>query len=314
VDNDTLIFDTGDVDVLYALDHFRANNIDLMVEISNDYTGQMGNPTENPLGYVEYRDRYFEYRGGSKTLKLSEGFKNNTNAGILFLDFQDQASVTINLLTRRNANLNVPSIYICGSDTTTPHNPIRINAGYVAIEPTDAPTASGKAFMPLGWYFGEKGSATPNEPIVELGSATRLTGGDTDGKQDSGAVFCDAELYTDATHETRVTVNGGTFEHRATSAGNLGDISAFTVTPGGRLVFSGEPIMHEDIDVMGGEVDMSRCIVMTASAGAINMHAGSTWLEPTYVSWGELRFIGCRIQDCIVTLPSNRIVNYGSAP
>ncbi|MBA3483123.1 MAG: hypothetical protein H0T51_15050, partial [Pirellulales bacterium] len=130
VDNDVLYFDTGAVSALYGLTTFRDGNIDLDVVITNDWTGALGLPAINVAGsYAEYRQRYFQYRGGSKTLTIEPGLLGNTNVGNVYVDLQDQVATTISINANRGSSTLSPTIYICGADAAAFSNDLSIAAG-----------------------------------------------------------------------------------------------------------------------------------------------------------------------------------------
>jgi hypothetical protein len=57
---------------------------------------------------------------------------------------------------------------------------------------------------------------------------------------------------------------------------------------------------------------LSRCPLLGITSGNILVYAGSTINEPVYCGNGELNFVGCRPQDCTLTLPPNRTFDYSA--
>lgn len=207
VDNDVLYFDTGNVSALYGLTYFRANNIDLDVYITGDWTGQLGlGPIRSITAgdYAEFRQRYFQMRGGSKVLHVSPGVSGVTSQGRLYIDLQDQATCDVTIETGRGLMSSVPSIYLCGTTTATGID-VTIKAGCVSIEPDDAPTASGKEFIPGTLTIGTTG-ASANDCIVyigknadlHLGSSIFIDGGTVwiNSATKNGADVCDVTATT----------------------------------------------------------------------------------------------------------------------
>ena len=312
IDNDTLVFDSGDVDVLYALDHFRANSIDLTVLVTNDYTGQMGNPVDNPLGYTEYRARFFQQRGGSKSFTLEKGFNGNTNCGILYLDFQDQASDKIIINASRKSDLTFPGVYLCGADTSTSHAFTSITAGHVVIEPTFAPTASGKGFFCSPYFIGELGKAEA-EPIVTIGSGVRLNAGGSDVlHQFSGRLSVETEANDGVSNATEFRIRGGKLTYRFSS-----NLPIVTVDAGATLALVGVQnssgiTIADDIEVLGGTVDVSAAPAITQASGAeVLLHTGSSINYPFYNGLDRVTTAGCRP---IATKPAKCIFPPPSGP
>lgn len=313
IDNDTLIFDSGDVDVLYALDHFRANNIDLTVLVTNDYTGQFGNPVESPLGYTEYRARFYQQRGGSKSFTLEKGVNGNTDCGILYLDFQDQASDKIIINASRKSDLTFPGVYLCGADTTTSHAFTSITAGHVVIEPTFAPTASGKGYFNSPYFIGELGKGDA-EPIVTLGAAVRLNAGGSDLlHQYSGQLYVDTEASDGiVTNSTEFRIRGGRLTYRYSSS-----LPLVTIDRGGTLAVegvqnSGGITIASVIKVVGGTVDLSKAPVITQAANFF-LYAGSTLNYPVYNGLDDISLKGCRLDEVNIILPSDRLIDVSTA-
>jgi hypothetical protein len=174
VDDDRLVFDSGDVDVLYALDHFRANNIDLEIIVSTDYTGQIGLPAKNELGYFEYRAKYFQHRGGGKFLKFIPGLGPIEQAGNVWIDMQDQAGVFVHVLAGRGPTTGPATIHLAGANAATLTNYLIVASGSVFIEPDDAPTDTTKYATFSDVTIGSPGGGAA-DPQVTFGGNARLT-------------------------------------------------------------------------------------------------------------------------------------------
>lgn len=95
---DTILFDQGSVDVKYALDNAT---LDLNLVRKNGYKGNIGLLPNNPLGYVEYRDRYLSLpitaTSGTQVHSIGQLTSSVTPKGFTFIDLgtNDGSSMTV---------------------------------------------------------------------------------------------------------------------------------------------------------------------------------------------------------------------------
>lgn len=307
VDNDDLYFDTGAVSAKYGLTYFRANNIDLNVYITGDWTGQLGLPAVRTVtggSYAEYRQRYFQFRGGSKVFRVLPGRSGATNQGALYVDFQDQASVSIAILAGRGSG-TAPTIFLAGSDATTGHTYCHVAAGAVSIEPDDAPTGATKYFLPLELIVGT-GAGAANDAIVYIGKNARIAKAN-DIRINSGTTF--SEAPTDDTVDTcAVIINGGSFE-----AAGVGNFDDFTVAAGGTLYISSEGTHTTGgvITLNGGVLDCRRGIGQFGLQ-VIDAYKGSSIFDPDGLNVASFNALGCKVTDLTLDLPANQ--NFALTP
>lgn len=306
VDDDDLYFDTGEVSALYGLTYFRANNIDLNVYISSDWTGALGLPlvrTNDAGSYGEYRQRYFQMRGGSKVLQILPGLNGTeASAGNLYIDLQDQDTTTISILGLRGSGLT-PSVFLCGSHASTPLPDMVIVAGNVSIEPDDAPTAAGKHFLPGDITVGTKNSAL-TDCIVTVGKNARLTLGDV-LYQNGGTV----KLFA-ATKSGADVMNGFVYGGSLELA-SAGDEATFEIHEGAYLYPTGAGGAITQVKCMG-TMDWRRHS-RGKSCSDVKLYAGASYFQPTAVGGDGVHLVGCspdQLEE--YQFPANREIDWSA--
>jgi hypothetical protein len=310
-DNDTLYFDTGDVSVLYALDYFRTSAKDLNFIISNDWTGQMGNPLRHGSGassYVEYRTpRYLQYRGGSKKIEFIAGTTGATNQGKIWLDMTDQANVQVISHVKRGTG-TVPTVFLAGGDATTQSQEYVIYDGLVHIDPPDAVLTAGKSYFNNVLGVGRP-SNDQNSPIVYVGDRARMA---VAGATVSEANVYSGQLYMDAglsigpapsADQCVCTVWGGSLFYRANATGPIA-----TVYDGGSWYQIGGNDQHEKLTLIGGKLDCSRGTLAQEILKLV-AHPGSTITDPTGRCVTDIDAVGAKPSDLTLDLPANRIIS-----
>lgn len=304
VDNDDLYIDTGAVSILYGLTYFRANNIDLNVYITGDWIGQLGLPAIRTITggeYAEYRQRYFQMRGGSKVLQVRPGVQGLTTQGALYIDLQDQSTCDVQILARRGSTTS-PSVFLCGSDTTTGHPEMVISAGTVHIEPDDAPSATSKYFLPTNLRIGTPGSAL-SDCIVIIGKNARLSGGNA-MFINGGTVLSYAPTKIGA-DEIIANVYGGSLELAA-----VGDEGNIESSLGSVVYLSGSGTV--DQIKSRGTLDFRRG-TGTKIVTDLKVYAGSSLYNPNGSGTGA-HFVGCTLAQLAAhQLPPDRLLNWDTS-
>lgn len=305
VDNDVLYFDTGNVSALYGLTYFRANNIDLDVYITNDWTGALGLPairTVNAGDYAEYRQRYFQMRGGSKVLQVLPGILGNTPQGTLYIDLQDQDTTTVSILAARGQT-SAPSVFLCGSHASTPLPDMVITAGSVSIEPDDAPTDSSKYFCPGDITIGTAASAA-TDCIVTIGKNARLHLGDV-FYINGGTVKLLAATKNGA-DVMNGYVYGGSLELAST-----GDEGTFEVSLGASLFPTGA----------GGAITQIKCRGTLdwrrqprgKTCADMKLYAGASFYLPNGIGGDSVHLVGCTpSQLAAFQIPPDREIDWSA--
>ena len=293
-DNDTLYIDSGSVSILYALDYFRTNNIDLTIIVTGNYLGQIGNPADNPAGYREYRTPlYFYYRGGSKSLKFLPGTTSSTGQGNCWIDLQDQAGVNV-ISTAKRGSGSSPTVFLAGGDTSSEMGDWVITDGLIHIDPDDAPQSSGKSAFVTSLAIGSISTLNGSGPVVYIGSRTRLYPSGSYGALDvhSGDTHIACALSSGlAGDHVTITEYGGNLYLEADAIGPF-----ITVNAGATLYQVGGGQQTEDVRVNGGTLDYTRG---TTDQEIVNLeiYAGSTIRDPG----GRLGETGIELKGCTVT-------------
>jgi hypothetical protein len=299
VDNDVLVFDSGDVSVLYALDHFRTNNIDLEVIVYGTWTGQLGLPAVNVNEYREYRARYFQQRGGSKFFRVIGDVPDETTAP-LWVDFQDQAGASITLAGKRGeATPADPSVSIAGAHASTLTNVLAIERGNIEIEPSDAGTDATKYAAFVNVLMGTP-TSTADDLSVTFGANARgqffgaitMSGGNL-------VVRCPLKVSTD---ESTLRVASGVVELRAN-----GDYGTVEVHSGGTVyAIATSAYSIDDLILFGGTFDMRQGIGNPSGINQV-LYAGSSfhWVDGGGGS-PVVQLVGCTLSDVTLTMPPNR--------
>lgn len=295
-DNDVLYIDAGGVSILYGLDYFRTNTIDLHVIVTTDFTGSIGRPLLTATGYQDYRTpRYFQFQGDNKDLEFLPGTTGVTPQGTVFIDLQDQEGVDVIVKTTRGSG-TAPSIFVAGADATTFSNRLTLTAGAVSIEPDDAATASNKfaAFsdVVVGVPLGDPTAAT-----LVIGRNARLHKA-LSIDQHSGVVTTHAATENGA-DQAATTIFGGTFN---TLSG--GDNFTFTVHAGGSLVLQGAATF-DVIYLRGGTLDL-RQATSQQTLPSIKAVSGSAIYDPNARGVAGFNAVGCTLSQLTLQLPTNR--------
>ena len=295
-DDDTLFIDTGSVSILYGLDYFRTNAIDLDIVISNDWLGQLGLPLQNVAGYVEYRPRYFQLRGVGKELEFVAGTSGVAGQGLCWIDCQDQTLAAITCRAARGSGVT-PSVFLAGSHDTTGLGQLIIERGRLALEPDDAPTATTKRAAPAAIYLGLPGGA-PNDAMLIVGRNAEMTAGAVLDMY-SGTLTCHAATTDGASAHRAIRLYGGSAYMKA------GPQYTYEVYQGGTLYPDGGSTIDE-VRLLGGTLDFRQSI-LGDSIGKLVMFAGSAAYDRMQAgSIDTVDLVGCRLSQVTLELPPNR--------
>jgi hypothetical protein len=310
VNNDVLVFDQGDVDVLYALTHFRTNSINLTIYVSNDYTGQIGAPVENPGGYREYRARYFQFQGGStKQIVFTAGATTASNQGDVWLDFDEQSPGAVHITTWRGPVDSQPHIFLANSGSSGAIDEVIVNEGAVHLEPDDAPSAAGEGLVASTTVVGVPGGTAT--ALCVVGRNAEMIIGTESARVYSGQLILNTVTKVGA-DDTTMHIFGGSIELRG--AGDHGNI---TVEATGTLYSnpygSSANALLSTVELRGGTLNYNLS-GLGHTADKVVAYAGSTVHDPNgYTSVRGLDLVGCSLGDVTVTLPSGVLLEYNSA-
>lgn len=297
-DNDHLYFDTGNVSVKYGLTWLRDNARDCDWTISGDWTGEMGLPTVNVNGgYAEYRQRPIQYRGGAKTIRFVAGQFGNVATGACYIDLQDQADLAIHIESGRGNNAT-PGIVLNGADASTLTNELRMynGAGFVSVEPDDAPTSTSKYASFATILVGTPGAAANDLRLVVGQNARVDNGGTTLIETNNGLAEFNAAGFTTA------NVRGGILSIFDKTA--VGDTEVYHVFAGATLRMIDANLSTGDINCYGGTIDCSGSTQVNGLTN-VRLYAGSTLNDPVG-SCSDFEAVGCTLSQLGLTLPPNR--------
>lgn len=261
--NDTILFNSGNVDCLYGLDYARAdpNNIlTLIPKFSTDYTGSIGLPYINAAGYSEYRTRQLQLAA-----TLSPVFDAGTTgvrpAGTIRLDF-NYTSTGYQTLTVHDVN----DLELYGGSNST----ILFYKGKVTIDPEFDPPSTAATFD-AGISVGGR-SLPPGDTQLKVGSGVAANGTSITITQYSGIINYHGALWTDASNYFETTVLGGEFNYTGTNTEAVtikGGTFSWTHTTTGNA--------RDLIDVWtGGTFDVSKGTPTKTYTGGLTAHGGAT--------------------------------------
>lgn len=282
VDNDTIVFDSGNVDVLYGL---TTGIQPAAVAITLGYTGKIGLPDMNTSAsnqsnyYAEYRTKFLTFDDNSVTNTVTIGGGDGNGSGRIKIDF-GAGQTTLNVIgTGPRAIPGEPALVVKG-------------------------THASNAFTVMG---GDAGFAFAVGDSTTI--ATLRVGSDSSS---SAKVTCG----TSATLTT-VVVSGGTLSISAnctTMTQYAGTISQAAGVPATLRVWAGTyesrgtgTIGTECTIGAKGKFDRSKDTRALTITPVIQLYAGATFLDPnssiTYTAGFKTN--GCRLSDCAVDVGSN---------
>lgn len=215
---DTIIFENSDVDCLYGIVPSSVPQ-SMTIRFDASYTGNVGLPELNTLGYVEYRDKRLRIGDTSGSVSLSVGQGDGDGSSRIRMA-TGAATTTIDVWRTDQADDDATRAF----DWTGTHasNVLRVHDGQVAIAPYANETAAVATL-----------TGTSNADIL-AGPGAILTAVTTAGDLLTRAPLQTSLTITDGTctsfgslNGATVTVTGGTWD-----AHNSGTATTVTVGPG----------------------------------------------------------------------------------
>ena len=295
-DDDNLVFDSGDVSVLYGLTYFRDNAIDLNITRTTDYSGQIGLPPQNNLGYVEYRQRYFQWRGQSKQFVVMRGQTVPATPRPMWLDLEGQTNSNVIIDAPLGSDPAVPSVFLAGGASSCYPS---LMAGNISIDPEDALGIAASEFADI--RIGSPG--IPTQPIVTFGSRCSISSVTQNFIQYGGDVTIYCSLDGGATQRDPM-VYGGILR---LSGSNI-TANELTAYKGGTIGYYGNINSTVRVTLYGGTLDCSEASVVGAVTPIddINVYAGSTIKDKHGIYTDQFDLLGCSPADVTLELPANR--------
>jgi hypothetical protein len=222
VNGDDIVFQDNSVSALWSLSALAA--VTGTVTVWQNYTGQIGLPENNPLGYAEYRPTYFQ--ANPSTLTIGVGSRGNGSGLMQF----NVGSVTC-AITVINTGANSPGTdYALRLLGTSASNTLKQNGGTIGIAmlPSEVATFS---------------TITVQNGSAELGSGVTLTTANCNGGTLTLRGTCTtltvtggtASLNASGTYTTVVAQNQSTILWSGAAT-----ITTLTLSQGSRLDVSGD--------------------------------------------------------------------------
>lgn len=281
VDNDTVVFDAGDVDFLYDLT-FNAQFATIIKTMG--YTGKVGlaeiNTDNTAIGksYREYRGKYLvtDDNTVTTTANLETGtgqgsgrFRWNAGAG----------AAVVNVFGRGTRELaGIPCILWLGTNAANVVNNIAGDLG-IAFYPGETSTVATL----------RNGDGPSSQAETYCGTGCTLT-----------TVICNGgKLYTTSAITT-ATLNGGEWKH------DTGTVTAANVLGGSWNHLGGATITTLTVG-SGGKFDASKGTATFAITNTVQLYKGSEFYDPQGRSGNVVfKLNNCTLNDVKVTLAPNK--------
>lgn len=306
VANDTILFDSGSVGVLYGLDYLLANTVAISLEITGDYTGQIGLPQYDvSKGYAEYRKRYLElYNTGinSNFVRFTRGVQGLDNHSSIRLYCGGAAAAWTDLVSAavRGSAAGTPNIFIRGGT----FGDINVIAGRVEFDPPEAQGLSGALVAETSLLIGSASAAeeallicnTPTD--LDACEEIRILGGTAHFRcdVDYGGVGSDS-----------FDIHGGTV-HLDPPSGGLA-LRDMTVH-GGVLYPNHNSGSGSKVTIFKGTVDM-RQSALRRNYDRVVMYGGA-YYDPDGLGSSEINLVGCDLSTVTLSIPKNRKLTLGA--
>lgn len=284
VGGDTIVYDSGSIDCLYAL----ATGLELNVEVTMGFTGKIGlaevNVDNSSFPYSEYLEKYLVLTkdGGGTTVKIGDGDGNGSRRIRIDMNDMDDATVTV-YNSGTPESTSVPAVFIKGGGGSTLNlKKGNIGVAYYAGESADFDTVYvsyvSSATSDVTAYFGS-GAALSDATYLQTGGTVEVNASNT-----TGTVTLNAGVMTITGSGAQATImlNGGTMYYNSS-----GTITTLGVGD-------------------GGIVDFTRDNASKTVSNA-NMYKGSTLLDSnkvvTYSAGIDLE--GCSLSDVTLDIGSH---------
>ena len=235
-DSDTVVFDRGNVDLLYDLEQ---NKIEpTLMTITQGYTGSIGLPTRNSNGYEEYRGTHLTV--GPATLNIGTGF--GSGSGRIKIN-SGSDPVTLNVYaTGTSTEQGVHALNWKGTHAS---NVLNVYGGDVGIAMFSGETAVVATLRQNGGTI-ESGTGLTWTTINKAGGTLITNAAATTITNDAGDLTCKAGAHTtinltggtlyyesSGTITTLAIYDGATADFRRTNLART--VTNCTVTSGGSV-------------------------------------------------------------------------------
>ena len=285
---DMLRFESGQIDVLYALNNAT---LDYDLYISTDYTGSIGLPYTNPGrgggSYPEYRDRFLEVPVTAATTASHDiGAAGDSQAiGRRYLDFGTNAAtaVEVNVHAAQGPTGDGAAVQIRGGQNVD----LVVRGGSVEAGMSEGANLTNFQYLRL-----LEGS-TSIAPDVHLGTVATFDNVLDSIRQYAGNLVI--ECPNDG-GSNKLDIHGGRCLVAPDATQN--DINVYA----GYCDFRASSA--DTVQVYGGEFDASRCESCTVT-NDIELYSGSTYRDPQNVLNKPVHLNGCRLDELTLDLRAN---------
>lgn len=243
---DSVVLEDSSVSILYNLTGLSALGLTSFTRRAS-YTGQIGLPTTNPLGFPEYRATELSVKSDTWSWESSP---QDSAGQFRMLNTFSASAVTITIQgTGSNVQVGSEAFIVRGLPAASI---VTVVGGSVCIAPTQ-----GQACTVL--------TLTAIDSTVRVGPSATLSG-------TVNLVNCNAQVKSSWT--TSLTMDGGNVEIAAAAAGVI-ILEAGTMTWHSTGNPGSAPVLGS-----GSFLDLSQAPAALTIAGTIQMYAGSTLNDP----------------------------------
>lgn len=307
--NDVLLFDSGSVPVLYGLQYFTDNSLNNAVEITTDYTGQIGLPPYDIVsGYAEYRDRYLYLdNSGVNTnyIRFTRGTLGLTNHGDIRLYCGDAGAAWTDLssFAVRGATSGRPNIYIRGGTFTKTN----IIAGRIEFDPSESLSLSNSVIIDDAVLVGA--SANNEEAWVVFNDTS-----DIDAAEEirvlSGTVYFRGDVDYSGVGTASFNIHGGeVFLEPPDGLLDLRDM----IVRGGTLYPHHSSGSGDKITVYGGGTVDFRRSHLSRGYDKVVLYSGAACYDPDGLGTSEINLVGCDLSQVTLSIQPNRKLTLAAA-
>lgn len=271
---DDLVLESSSVPILYGLAD-TTNYASLTIRAS--FTGSVGLPVTNDLGYPEYRTRFLTLGNGSGSMALTIGEGAGTGAQRIYIDFNDNTGTVSVFSTQQNVISGQP-VQIHGLDSSSV---VRIYGGSVLL---DDPTSAAVSTIDIIERQGANARADVYvTPRVSWTSITASGGTLLVESSGSSLTAREAASVTVSKASAIPTVKVGS-RARVNWESSAGIGTKLTVEP-------------------NGVIDFGR-VATAKTVAAVDMNTSGTLLDPsdriTFTT--GITLVGCRLADVTLDL------------
>jgi len=282
---ETMVFDSGNVSVLYGLDNAVE---DLNIDKTNGYTGNIGLPEYNNTWsghpYREYRQQYLDIQPvvGNTVNHIIGGRHKNGPAGHVYLDFGTNAGeIELEVIDAPAYSSGLgAAIKIVGGKAQT----VKVRDGSVSLgadKKENSPEIAqvyALAGKNVHLRIGENATLNNEIDILQVHSGQVYLDTDCSGSNNDILVYGGTLTVADSVSLRTTAIHGGRVDYRG---------GAFT-----------------DFYVFGGELDFTLCDATTGT-NPIELYRGSIFKNPYDANATAIKFVGCQPRDVTLLLKNN---------